>query len=220
MKKLLLILFLLSSPAFAIDRPIPCTGNSCKLLFETTSSGGAKVTVGKMDANGFALTNSVGAVGAGSNLNFDSVRNFDRLNTAANGAAIVFDANTSATSSAASFFAQPPGGSPGGTTGTIGVGSFTGQGAWTFGASGGTSNHMVIGNLNVKSNVPGNIGNNLGIFTATSAASQSCDTTCSTEPSGMNSVSGTCIKQWTNGGVPEATNIAGTGKICLCVAIN
>lgn len=52
MKKLLSILFLLSSPALAIDRPIPCTGNSCKLLFETTGSGGAKVSSGNVDGLG------------------------------------------------------------------------------------------------------------------------------------------------------------------------
>lgn len=52
MKKLLSILFLFSSPAFAIDKPIPCTGNSCKLLFETTGSGGAKVSAGNVDGTG------------------------------------------------------------------------------------------------------------------------------------------------------------------------
>lgn len=52
MKKLLSILFLLSSPALAIDKPIPCTGNSCKLLFETTGSGGAKVSAGNVDGLG------------------------------------------------------------------------------------------------------------------------------------------------------------------------
>ncbi len=52
MKKLLFLLCFLSTSAFAIDRPIPCTGNSCKLLFETTSSGGAKVSAGNVDGLG------------------------------------------------------------------------------------------------------------------------------------------------------------------------
>lgn len=53
MKKLLsTILFLLPTLALAIDKPIPCTGNSCKLLFETTGSGGAKVSAGNVDGLG------------------------------------------------------------------------------------------------------------------------------------------------------------------------
>jgi len=52
MKKLLFLLCFLSTSAFAIDKPIPCTGNSCKLLFETTGSGGAKVSAGNVDGLG------------------------------------------------------------------------------------------------------------------------------------------------------------------------
>lgn len=52
MKKLLFLFAFLSTSAFAIDRPIPCTGNSCKLLFETTSSGGAKVSAGEVSGLG------------------------------------------------------------------------------------------------------------------------------------------------------------------------
>lgn len=53
MKKLLsAILFLLPTLAMAIDKPIPCSGNSCKLLFETTGSGGAKVSAGNVDGLG------------------------------------------------------------------------------------------------------------------------------------------------------------------------
>lgn len=52
MKKLLFLLCFLSTSAFAIDKPIPCSGNSCKLLFETTSAGGAKVSAGNVDGLG------------------------------------------------------------------------------------------------------------------------------------------------------------------------
>lgn len=52
MKKLLFILAFLSTSAFGIDKPIPCSGNSCKLLFETTGSGGAKVSAGNVDGLG------------------------------------------------------------------------------------------------------------------------------------------------------------------------
>lgn len=53
MKKLLLfIIASISTLAFAIDRPVPCTGNSCKLLFETTTSGGAKTSAGNVDGLG------------------------------------------------------------------------------------------------------------------------------------------------------------------------
>lgn len=53
MKNLILaFLFLFSLPVLAIDKPIPCSGNSCKLLFETTGSGGAKVSAGNIDGLG------------------------------------------------------------------------------------------------------------------------------------------------------------------------
>lgn len=52
MKKLLSILFLLSSPVLAIDKPIPCTGNSCKLLFETRDGSNVKVSAGEVSGTG------------------------------------------------------------------------------------------------------------------------------------------------------------------------
>jgi hypothetical protein len=62
MKKLLLILCFLPTIAMAIDRPIPCTGNSCKLLFETTGSGGAKVSAGNVDGTGVWTIGPSGSV--------------------------------------------------------------------------------------------------------------------------------------------------------------
>ena len=59
MKKLLFLLCFLSTSALAIDRPIPCTGNSCKLLFETTGSGGAKVSAGQADGLGIWKLNAI-----------------------------------------------------------------------------------------------------------------------------------------------------------------
>lgn len=52
MKKLLAFLFLLSTPAFAIDKPIPCEGASCKLKFETRDGSNVKVSAGNVDGSG------------------------------------------------------------------------------------------------------------------------------------------------------------------------
>lgn len=54
MKKLLL-LFLLATPAFAIDKPIPCDGASCKLKFETRDGSNVKVSAGQFSSTGLTL---------------------------------------------------------------------------------------------------------------------------------------------------------------------
>lgn len=52
MKKLLAFLFALATPAFAIDKPIPCEGASCKLKFETRDGSNVKVSAGNVDGLG------------------------------------------------------------------------------------------------------------------------------------------------------------------------
>lgn len=71
MKKLLFLLCFLSTSAFAIDKPIPCTGNSCKLLFETTGAGGAKVSAGNVDGLGKWTIGPAASGAYGSNDNHD-----------------------------------------------------------------------------------------------------------------------------------------------------
>jgi len=103
--------------------------------------------------SGIAFNNQGGAVGIGSNLNFDGTRNFNRTDTTKNGGAVVLDANSVSTNGAISFIVQPPGGSVGGTTGTEIVGTVTGAGGWVLGKSGGTVTHDIHGP--VSYNFPG-----------------------------------------------------------------
>lgn len=53
MKKLLLLLSLISFNAFATDRGIPCNSNSCSVKIVTKNSGGSDVTSGTFDATKF-----------------------------------------------------------------------------------------------------------------------------------------------------------------------
>jgi hypothetical protein len=52
MKKLLAFLFILATPAFAIDKPIPCDGANCKLKFETRDGSNVKVSAGEVNGSG------------------------------------------------------------------------------------------------------------------------------------------------------------------------
>lgn len=60
MKKLLLLFFLFATPAFAIDKPIPCDGANCKLKFETRDGSNVKVSAGEVSGSTwtFGTTNS------------------------------------------------------------------------------------------------------------------------------------------------------------------
>lgn len=61
MKKLLLLLSLISFNAFATDRGVPCNSNSCKVKIVTKDSGGTDVTSGEFSSTGLKVTGLVGA---------------------------------------------------------------------------------------------------------------------------------------------------------------
>lgn len=58
MKKLLFLLAFISTPAFAIDRPIPCEGANCKLKFETRDGSNVKVSAGEVSGTTWTLGTS------------------------------------------------------------------------------------------------------------------------------------------------------------------
>lgn len=59
------VLFFLSTSAFAVDKPITCTGNSCKVLLEPRTSTGAAAQVVAATAGGVSITGALGAGSAG-----------------------------------------------------------------------------------------------------------------------------------------------------------
>jgi hypothetical protein len=93
---------------------------------------------------GLALSYGSGATGIGANCFYDSLRNYNRTGTATNGAAIIFDANVSASSTAVTFVANQAGDAT--STAADVVGSITGNGAWILGNSTLDVNHLIANN--------------------------------------------------------------------------
>jgi hypothetical protein len=228
MKKLLSILFLFSSPAFAIDKPIPCDGASCKLKFETRDGSNVKVSAGEVSGATMTIgNNTVSTSGAesltlrvGSSSSRAAARGYQNNVTkwligssTAAGDIVTGDA-------AGDLGVVGYGGAINFSTdsGTTKHGSVSSAGAWSLGVGGQTQ--TIVGSflkLNTASLPIGTIG---GIYFVYSATSETCDTKCAgSEPSGLNSVSGACLKAWNSGGNPQACTVSSTNQYCLCVGI-
>lgn len=59
MKKLLLLLSLISFQAFATDRGVPCNSNSCSVKIVAKDSGGVDTTAATFNSTGMVSTGSV-----------------------------------------------------------------------------------------------------------------------------------------------------------------
>jgi hypothetical protein len=64
MKKLLSLLCFLPTLAFAIDKPIPCEGASCKLKFETRDGSNVKVSAGEVSGSAWSIPKIVTSNGS------------------------------------------------------------------------------------------------------------------------------------------------------------
>ena len=95
---------------------------------------------------GLAMSFGSGATGIGANCFYDSIRNYNRTGTTTNGAAVIFDANVSASNTAITIVANQAG--DGVSTAADVIATATGAGAWTLGSSSGSAIHLVQGGAN------------------------------------------------------------------------
>lgn len=233
MKKLLsTILFLLPTLALAIDKPIPCTGNSCKLLFETTGSGGAKVSAGNVDGlgkwtigptastqtnliNGRFLHSTVSTDDAGaikivnSNRSTSAFFGLERSTTGGLATGSSADALVIGHDQAKSIQFAPN---------QSVAGTITSAGDWTIGpaASGAYG-------TNVNHDMNGNIlfSGGLGFYGRQTAGGggNTCNTQCDSEPTGFNVASGKCLAGWNSSGSASDCTTTLVSGFCLCVGI-
>lgn len=233
MKKLLsIILFLLPTLAMAIDKPIPCTGNSCKLLFETTGSGGAKVSAGNVDGLGKW---TIGPTGSGQTNLINGRFLHSTVSTDDAGSIKIVNSNRSTSA----FFGLERSTTGGLATGSsadalvIGhdqaksiqfapnqsvAGTISSDGAWTIGTA--SQIQTIVGSFLKLNNASLPIGTVGGMYFVFSATSETCDTKCAgSEPTGLNSVSGACLMSWNSSGNPQACSVSSTNRYCFCVGI-
>lgn len=222
MKKLLsTILFLLPSLAMAIDKPIPCDGANCKLKFETRDGSNVKVGSGEVSGLGvWTLGPSTGGSlvhkfqsGLSTELSINSASgsNYSLLNQQIQGTGQKWTIGPNGNSDWSIYD----------TTGAKFVGSVTTSGAWTIGPSSYTGRHNVYGRLTVGSvlSVGGTGSDNGAAFFRASTSSNSCDTACQTEPSPLNTSSGSCLKAWDGSGNVAACATVASGTNCLCTGL-
>jgi hypothetical protein len=211
MKKLLSILFILSSPAFAIDKPIPCDGANCKLKFETRDGSNVKVSAGEVSGTGAWV---FGPSGGGAlatphqfriNGNNDtvSVRNYSTTAGQSYGLNVVAGTN-------ASDYVQQWVKSDAATS----YGKIDGTGAWTIGPSASTASHNINGGVTLSGYA--------GFFkTATQGGGGStCTSACAADDGtfGFDPDSGGCLGAWINTGVVSACGTTLVTGVCLCIA--
>jgi hypothetical protein len=211
MKKLLSILFLLSSPAFAIDKPIPCEGASCKLKFETRDGSNVKVSAGEVSGSAWVLGSSAATTSAAVN----EIKNGDGSNTNGTNTLTIKTGNQGA--HAARLKIQN---STGGTTDIFEM--TVGSGVTSF-RNGAGVNMAVINNTNGAFKSVGTYiaTNGAAIYRSTAAAATSCTTQCGSDDSvnGLNSSSGQCILAWNgSGGVDTCGGTTGT-RYCFCAGL-
>ena len=230
MKKLFsAILFLLPTLAMAIDKPIPCSGNSCKLLFETTGSGGAKVSAGNVDGVGKwtlgsdAITTAGGemlSLRASATNSRVAVRGYQNNVTkwlvgSSTVAGDMINGDAAGDLAIVSYGAAL---NFSGNSGTTKHGSLSSAGAWSIGTA--SQIQTIVGSFLKINNASLPIGTVGGMYFVFSATSETCDTKClGATPTGLNSASGACLKAWNSSGNPQACTVTSTNQYCFCVGI-
>jgi hypothetical protein len=244
MKKILSVLFLLSSPALAIDKPIPCDGANCKLKFETRDGSNVKVSAGVFDG--------VGKLGVGtmSPSSYFTDSNGVTVKSTTGNAGISIIANTASDKSVVSFgYTTGTNAGDGSNRGKIWydfsadslnfgaggglyaspMGTLSSAGAWTIGQTSATITHSINGKLRtiergIEISGASAQGVYAGIYQSAvnPASTVSCTTECQNTDgtNGFGATSGLCLAAWLGATVTTCADATNAVKYCMCAGSN